>query len=38
MNVELDVPVGQWRDLTKEELTEIERLVSASKKTHDDVN
>ena len=36
MNVTLDMPVGKWRDLTKEELTEINRLVSASSKTHDD--
>lgn len=35
MNVELDVPVGQWRDLTKEELNEINRLVAESAKTHD---
>ncbi len=35
MNVKLDLPVGQWRDLTKAELKEIDRLVSASSKTHD---
>lgn len=33
MNVKLDVPVGKWRDLTPEELTEINRLVSSSFKT-----
>jgi 23S rRNA pseudouridine2604 synthase len=33
MNVRLDVPVGKWRDLTPEELTEINRLVSSSFKT-----
>ena len=33
MNVELDLPVGQWRDLTNNELKEINRLVSASSKT-----
>ena len=32
MNVKLDVPVGQWRYLTQEELTEIRRLVSLSSK------
>jgi 23S rRNA pseudouridine2604 synthase len=35
MNVHLDVPVGQWRDLTEEELKEINRLVSSSSKTFD---
>ena len=35
MNVKLDIPVGKWRDLNHEELTEINRLVSASSKTHD---
>ena len=33
MNVKLDVPVGKWRDLTPEEMTEINRLVSSSFKT-----
>ena len=33
MNVKLDVPVGKWRDLTPEELAEINRLVSSSFKT-----
>ena len=35
MNVGLDLPVGQWRDLTKKELKEIYRLVEDSKKTFD---
>mgnify|MGYP003631752250 CR=1 FL=1 len=35
MNVHLDVPVGKWRDLTDEELKEINRLVSSSSKTFD---
>lgn len=35
MNVHLDVPVGQWRDLTDDELLEINRLVSNSSKTSD---
>lgn len=33
MNVKLDIPVGKWRDLTSEELREINRLVSDSSKT-----
>lgn len=35
MNVNLDVPVGKWRDLSKAELNEIRRLVSTSSKTQD---
>jgi 23S rRNA pseudouridine2604 synthase len=35
MNVKLDLPVGQWRDLTVDELKEIDRLVATSSKTHD---
>lgn len=35
MNVKLDIPVGQWRDLTVDELKEIDRLVATSSKTHD---
>ena len=35
MNVNLDIPVGKWRDLTSAELKEIQRLVSDSSKTHD---
>jgi len=34
MNVSLDIPVGEWRDLTEKELKEIKRLVSSSKKIH----
>ena len=36
MNVKLDMPVGKWRDLTAEELNEINRLISDSSKTHED--
>lgn len=36
MNVKLDMPVGKWRDLTVEELNEINRLISDSSKTHED--
>ncbi|ADV47556.1 23S rRNA pseudouridine(2604) synthase RluF [Cellulophaga sp. E16_2] len=35
MNVELDLEVGKYRDLTEAELSEINRLVEASAKTHD---
>jgi len=35
MNVSLDIPIGKWRDLTKSELAEINRLVSESANTHD---
>ncbi len=34
MNVSLDVPVGQWRYLTKAELDQINYLSAGSKKTH----
>lgn len=34
MNVKLDIPLGEWRDLTDAELREMERLVSKSTKTH----
>jgi 23S rRNA pseudouridine2604 synthase len=33
MNVHLDIPVGQWRPLTKKELKEIDVLTADSKKT-----
>lgn len=32
MNIELDVPVGKWRNLTKFELREIDRLTADSSK------
>lgn len=35
MNVELDIPVGKWRDITEAELAEINRLVADSAKTHE---
>ena len=34
MNVSLDVPVGKWRHLTRDELDEILRLSATSSKTH----
>ena len=33
MNIELDVPVGQYRELTKEEFTTLSKLISDSSKT-----
>lgn len=34
MNISLDVPVGEWRYFTEEELNEINRLVASSTKTY----
>lgn len=33
MNIELDIPLGKWRDLTEKELKDIQKLVAASAKT-----
>ena len=35
MNVELDLSVGKWRNLTKQELKEINRLCVDSSKTYE---
>lgn len=35
MNIKLDVPTGKWRDLTSEELKQLEALVQDSSKTVD---
>lgn len=35
MNIELDIPYGEWRDLSEKELVEIQNLVSDSRKTFD---
>lgn len=35
MNISLDIPVGQWRDITEKELQGIHRLGMSSSKTHD---
>jgi 23S rRNA pseudouridine2604 synthase len=35
MNVSLDIPVGEWRDLTKAELDEINRMINESSKTEE---
>jgi 23S rRNA pseudouridine2604 synthase len=34
MNISLDLPLGQWRDLRPEELTELNKLCEESSKTH----
>jgi 23S rRNA pseudouridine2604 synthase len=36
MNIPLDLALGKWRDLTKKEMEEINRLVADSSKTYDD--
>lgn len=36
MNIDLDLPVGKWRQLTKAELGEIQRLLADSAKTNED--
>lgn len=33
MNVQLDIPVGEWRDLSRKELETINQMVSTSEKT-----
>lgn len=33
MNIELDIPEGEYRDLSKDELTELNRLIGDSQKT-----
>ncbi len=38
MNVNLDLPVGKWRDLTPDELTQIKRLLGNSSKTNEPKN
>jgi len=35
MNIALDIPVGEWRDLTDRELKEIDHLTESSTKTHE---
>ncbi len=34
MNINLDMPVGEWRHLSKKELAEINAMVAKSSKTH----
>lgn len=38
MNVQLDIPVGEWRDLTLEELQTINEMVSKSEKHNTPLN
>lgn len=35
MNIQLDLPLGKWRDLTPKELAELQDLVQDSRKTFD---
>lgn len=35
MNIKLDIPLGKWRNLTKSELSELNRLIANSSKTYD---
>jgi 23S rRNA pseudouridine2604 synthase len=35
MNIELDVPLGEWRDLTARELSDLNQLIADSTKTYD---
>ena len=35
MNIKLDVPIGKYRELTKQELLEINKLLENSSKTFD---
>ena len=34
MNIKLDVPTGKYREITKEELIELNRLLENSSKTY----
>lgn len=38
MNIELDLPVGEWRYFSEEELAEIHRLIADSDKTYHEEN
>lgn len=38
LNIPLDVPVGEYRNLTAKELKELREIVSGSSKTHEDVS
>ncbi|MGZ5210961.1 MAG: 23S rRNA pseudouridine synthase F, partial [Kaistella sp.] len=35
MNIKLDLPIGKWRDLTPEEMQELDTLLGESEKTVD---
>ncbi len=34
MNIELDMPVGKWRELTSKELKDLNKLLVGSQKTY----
>jgi 23S rRNA pseudouridine2604 synthase len=34
MNVTLDIPIGEWRDLTEKEIKDIKKLISSSRGTY----
>lgn len=38
MNINLDIPLGKWRHLTKDELDELNRLIADSAKTYEEEN
>ena len=38
MNVKMDMPVGEYRELTKEEFTELNNLISNSTKDYNPIN
>ncbi|MGA9237697.1 MAG: 23S rRNA pseudouridine synthase F, partial [Robiginitalea sp.] len=35
MNIQLDVPLGKWRDLSQKELTDLQKLLADSSKTNE---
>ena len=35
MNIKLDLPIGKYREFTKQELAELNRLLEKSSKTFD---
>ncbi len=37
MNINLDVPIGKWRHLTKSELNQIHKLLTGSSKTNENI-
>ncbi len=37
MNINLNIPIGKWRHLTKQELNEIQELLTDSSKTNEDI-
>jgi 23S rRNA pseudouridine2604 synthase len=36
MNIILDQQIGKWRDLSKKEMAEVNRLIADSSKTYED--